>query len=240
MYNIQTLTQKVFQNIKNRVCHYKGKKPLKVIITGTPRSGTSFLAGLVVRMGFSPGPIEWLRAANQHNPYGYYECALLMKIEHDLLKKFGGRVMDPPELPENWTSSCEQEKKQIWKIVENGGIELYKGNMLVILSDLYVELFPDAKWIMINRSEQETVRSLKDSGGSMSFEELCNTRKKWLDSWDKSRASSNCLSIRYEDFMDNSLKMTETMAGYLGVSLSQEMLRDCATFFMPRSSAKSK
>lgn len=33
---------------------------LKVIIPAFPRCGTSFLAGLIVRMGFNPGPEDWL------------------------------------------------------------------------------------------------------------------------------------------------------------------------------------
>ena len=83
--------------------HYKGPKPLKVVITGPPRSGTSFLAGLVTGMGLSPGPKEWLKDADEHNPYGYFECLPLLYIEDDIFRKLGGSFGHIPEFPENWT-----------------------------------------------------------------------------------------------------------------------------------------
>jgi hypothetical protein len=225
--------KQAFQYIKNRLIHYRGPYPLKVIITGPPRSGTSFLSGLVVRMGFSPGPKEWLKKADQYNPHGYYECAPLLKIDHDLLKRFGGSPMDPPQLPENWTNLCEKEKKQIRGIVTNGGIEVYKGNMLVVLADLYDELFPGVKWIMIYRSEEETVRSIVDAETPIPAHKLVNTRDRWLKNWEKSRPSSHCLTVRYEDFIDNTQQAISAVADYLGVTLTEEKLRECNEFFKP-------
>ena len=57
------------RHIKNRIFHYKGPAPLRAIVTAPPRSGTSFLAGLLVQMGLSPGPEKWLKEADEHNPY---------------------------------------------------------------------------------------------------------------------------------------------------------------------------
>ena len=51
----------LYINIRNRLLRYKGPVPMKVIIVGLPRSGTSFLTGLLVRMGFDPGPKSSLR-----------------------------------------------------------------------------------------------------------------------------------------------------------------------------------
>jgi Sulfotransferase family len=227
---------KLINSLKNYLLHYKGPNPMKVIITGPPRSGTSFLAGLVVRMGFSPGPIEWLRRADQHNPYGYYESMPLMKIDHALLTKFDGNVMDPPKLSENWTKLCEYEKKQILKIVKNGGIEIYKGNMLVVIADLYDELFPNARWIMIYRSEKDTTRSILDSSHNpIPYEELGKIRNNWLKSWENSQPSSRCLTVRYEDFLVNSKRIITDIAEHLDVSLTKERLSNCMNFFKPRS-----
>ena len=72
--------------LKTRIAHYKGPHPLKVLVTGPPRSGTSFLAGLVARMGLSPGPSAWLNPADEHNRYGYYECLPILKVEEEILK----------------------------------------------------------------------------------------------------------------------------------------------------------
>ena len=228
--------KKIAGNIKNRFLYYKGANPMKIIITGPPRSGTSFLAGLVVKMGLSPGPKEWLKEGDKNNPYGYYECMPLMEIDHSLLKKFGGGVIDPPDLPENWIELCGKEKKQIRKIVEGGGIEVYKGNMLIVLADLYAKLFPDAKWIMIYRNEKETARSIRDTGTDLSSQKLIDTRKKWIECWEKTRSSSNCLTIKYEDFFDELDQTIKKIVSHLDLSLSEEIMKDCVDFFRPRES----
>ena len=224
----------IFEKIKIRLFNYKKGNKLKIIVTGPPRSGTSFLCGLIVRMGFDPGPESWLKKGDQNNPYGYYECEPLMAIDHSLLGKFGGSVIDPPVLPGNWIGLCNDEKKQIRKIVENGGVELYKGNMLVILADLYAELFPDVKWIMFHRGVKETIRSIQNTGTQISSQELTNTWEKWMEGWKKTSISSRSLTIRYEDFMDNPQQMVSAISDYLNVTLTEKRFRECVAFFRPR------
>lgn len=225
----------LFINIRNRLLHYKGTDPMKVIIVGLPRSGTSFLTGLVVRMGFDPGPKSSLRAADELNPYGYYENSPLMKIDHQLLKKFNGNVMNPPNLPENWINKCADERLEIKRIVQEEGIEIYKGNMLIILADLYYDLFPNAKWIFISRKPEEIVRSMMDADNLHQHDNdyLFNLTSCWSQSWYKTKASKQCLNIKYEDFFYDSQKTIEQVAKYLEKELSQERLNTCMNFFKP-------
>ena len=222
------------ERVKIRLFCYKKGNTLKVIITGPPRSGTSFLCGLVGRMGFNLGPKSWLKKGDRNNPYGYYECIPLMAIDHCLLKKFGGSVMTPPDLPKNWINLCFEEKKKIKNIVQNGGIEVYKGNMLIILADLYADLFPKAKWIMIHRDEKDTIRSIFNTGNQMSPEELSDTWRRWLAGWERNKLTSNCLIIRYEDFIENPQRMVHIISNHLGVTLTKNQFRKCVSFFKPR------
>ena len=46
---------------------------LRILVTGFPNSGTSFLCNLFVAMGFHPGSEENLKPADDHNRYGYWE-----------------------------------------------------------------------------------------------------------------------------------------------------------------------
>lgn len=208
---------------------------MQVIIVGSPRSGTSFLTGLIVRMGFDPGPLDSLRNADELNPYGYYENKHLMKIDHDLLRKFNGSVMNPPKLPENWIELCGKEKLEINQIVEKEGVEVYKGNMLVVLADLYDDLFPNAKWIFISRNSEEVARSMlradkSDEHNSNYYAEVIN---KWSKSWEGAAVSKHCLNIKYEDFFYNPKKTIKELTFYLDKSLSQEELNICISFFKP-------
>lgn len=233
------------RQIKNRILHYKGPAPLKVIVTAPPRSGTSFLAGLLVQMGLSPGPEEWLKEADEHNPYGYYECLPLMYIENEVLKKLGGSYNNIPEFPPIWTDLFEKEKRQIEKIVRNGGIEVYKGNRLLVLADLYIELFPQARWIMILRNEWDTFNSEfgkesyeKELGRPLTRQEWMNLRQKRFDVWNNSRASLICLIVRYEDFKNEPEQMVLRIANHVGVTLPSDKLQKCLGFFRPSEKRK--
>lgn len=220
---------------KMRMQHYKGPCPLKVFITGPPRSGTSFLAGLVARMGLSPGPEAWLNKADEHNKYGYYECLPILKVEEEILKQLGGSYEDLPHFNRNWTANFTKEKNRIRKVVVCGGVEAYKGNRLLVLADLFHELFPEAKWIMMCRSEQDTYRS--EWGQVLPPSRWAEVRQKRFDRWHQSLASWHCLNMRYEDFHRDKLEATRRVAEFIGVSLGDQELGKCADFFMP--SAKS-
>ena len=144
-------------------------RTLKVIITGSPRSGSSFLSGLVHHMGFDLGPEQWIKKPDRYNPMGYFECLPLMRCEMEALKKLGGDFHRLPAFNPGWTDTLREEKQAILQIVERGKIELYKGNRLMILADLFDELFPRAKWLFIDRDVKDTFKSRFGEG--MSFQE---------------------------------------------------------------------
>ncbi|MEM9822790.1 MAG: hypothetical protein AAF985_17045, partial [Bacteroidota bacterium] len=60
---------------------------LKVILTGGPRSGTSFLARLIFEMGYHPGRKKHLIWPEEKTKKGYLEHLKLLQISKDILKK---------------------------------------------------------------------------------------------------------------------------------------------------------
>lgn len=219
--------------VKNRLLHYKGPDPLKVIITGPPRSGTSFVAGLVVRMGFSPGPKEWLKPPDEHNRYGYYECEPLKAIEKAILTRLGGDFHHLPSLSDGWTRGFQEEERQITRLVRRGGIEVYKGNRLMVLADLCHEIFPDAKWIFCARETEQTYRSR--FGGDITLDEWREITAARLEAWRSSRASDGALVADYDDFKADTQGTVQRIQRFLGVDLSRRQLDECIGFFAPRS-----
>lgn len=208
---------------------------MKVIIVGLPRSGTSFLTSLIVRMGFDPGPKCSLRKADLFNPFGYYENNQLMKIDHGLLKKFNGNVMNPPELPDNWIDTCIEEKQEIKRIIKREGIEVYKGNMLIILADLYDALFPEAKWIFISRNQDRIIGSMiaANECKALDKKKLYDLVNRWQCSWFNSRVSRYCLEVRYEDFFRSPEHEVKAIAKYLNNPLTPDTLNECLALFKP-------
>ena len=210
------------------------KKPaeLKVIVTGTPRTGTSFLSGLVHRMGFSLGPKKWLKKADKNNVYGYFECVPLLQISDRILEKLGGSFLDLPEFKPGWTALLEEEKREILRIVQKGGIELYKGNRLTVLAGLYDEIFPDAQWIYISRDINETYKSR--FGGEISFEDWRKITNRRISLWESSRPATKALNLDYRDFKDNSKATVYKILDFLGLNLSSRKIEECINFFQTR------
>ena len=208
------------------------KSPLKVLITGSPRSGTSFLANLVAEMGFSCGPAEWLKQPDEHNPRGYFECNPLRKLTSDILTKLGGNFHDLPAFDDNWTDDLDDEKKKILDIVNQGKIELYKENKLLVLSKLFDEIFPDAKWIFIERSVEDTFRSRW--GSDLSIEEWKEIVANRRDIWNKSKPSQKALYVDYKDFKTDLQNTLKKIANYLGLKLSKSEVDRLSDLFKPR------
>ena len=177
MYEINKLIKKGIFPIERayiKKANYKEKFPLKVIVTGMPRSGTSFLAGLIVRMGYSAGPVRWLKPADKHNIYGYYEC---LPVFHEVTK-IKNKVnpdlyMNPQPFQSDWLKKSEKEIKRIMRIIEAGGIEIYKDTRLVVLADLFSYLYPEAKWIYIYRDIESTYKS--SFGNKISYNNFINS-----------------------------------------------------------------
>lgn len=211
------------------------KKPthkMKVIITGGPRSGTSFLAGLVHQMGFHAGNTGSLKKADQHNKYGYYEHLELMNISNKVLQKLGGDFhFNIPELHKSWTDAFDKEKNKILKIASKEGIEMYKGNQLMVLADLYVDIFPEAKWIYIERDLNETFSSR--FGSSMSLEDWTNITVSRKAAWNRTAAQKNALPLDYSMFAADFDSTFALIEGHLEMKCDTATKNQCKDFFRP-------
>jgi hypothetical protein len=205
---------------------------LKVIIPCFPRSGTSFLAGLIVRMGFNPGPEKWLKKADELNPFGYYECLPLLKISRGILKKFGGDILkNIPDLPNGWINELETEKRQILDIVYSGKVEIFKDAPMLIIADLYDELFPRAKWIVIHRDVRETFKSR--FGKPLTYEEWGKITRTRLRKWQQTKPSSKALNLDYKDFFVDCQRTIEKISTFLEIQLTAKQMKECMDFFKP-------
>ncbi len=127
--------------------HKIANKKIQVFITGGPRSGTSFLSGLVGLMGFSHGNKKSLKGADINNRYGYFENVNLMQIEEQVLNYI----------------------PKIKTTVKRDKIEVYKGNRLMVISELFAKAYPNAKWLYIDRNPEATFKSR--FGENLSYDE---------------------------------------------------------------------
>jgi hypothetical protein len=243
-HNIDKLNRKRFflwldfETRFSRKIEYE-KPPVKVIITGLPRSGTSFLTNMVSSMGFYLGPEEWLKPADQYNRYGYFENRHLLYTTNKILNKLEIDYHNNiPIIQPNWIKEIESERKAILQIVNKGNIEIIKENKLCLLANLYDELFPDAKWIFIQRDIKQTYKSR--FGEAISFEnwEIITNRR--IQLWKTSKPSKKALNLDYQDFIENLEASIEKVEFFLGIDLTETQKLNCLDIFKPKSNRETK
>ena len=190
---------------------------MKVIITGNARSGTSFLTNLVHKMtNYKCG--SNLRSGNVHNKFGYWEHIDLNNITNKALKSAGISYVTYNSVPKINFSDKKFDvfRKKIKNIVDKEKIELYKDNKLILAPNLYTKLYPEAKWIYIQRNMEDSFKS--KFGKKMSFDEYNKMVKNRLDCWESKKISKECLTINYEDFEKDIETVITKIADYLNVT----------------------
>lgn len=212
---------------------FKKQHKLKVIITGGPRSGTSFLAGLVNEMGFHPGKNILFRASSANIRKGYLEHLKLLKISKDILGKLNADFnFNLPVLEKGWTDQFSKEKTAIRKIVESERMDFYKGNRLLVLGDMYDELFPEAKWLCIKRNVEDTYKSR--FGKKRTWEEWTSITQNRYASWEQTNASTKALELHYESFKKNKRLPIQQIVNHLNLQPNEEAFQQYENYFQPQ------
>jgi hypothetical protein len=73
-----------------------------VCVTGMHRSGTSFAAYALQRLGVSLGSVDRLMAPGPDNPAGYWENRDIKELNDEVLARLGGSWDQPPVLHHGW------------------------------------------------------------------------------------------------------------------------------------------
>ena len=200
-----------------------------LIITGHPRSGTSLVAGLVHKLGYSYGPEKWIKKADTHNTTGYYECLPVMKVSNNILHEMGGDFHDLPILEGQWFKQFPKEKEKLIKIVKRGKLDYFKDNKAMVLSDFYSDTFPDARWIFVTRNLESSFKSR--FGEKISLERWRQIWTARQERWDYCSASKNALNVKFEDLIANPEEGLIKISAYLDVELDDLKRNACLGFF---------
>ena len=146
------------------------KKGTPIVVLGMHRSGTSIVANMLHRIGISMG--EDLLKSDQFNPNGYYEDADFLWINKGIIENADGTWFDPPSVDdiidggEKFESSIKktiEEKRQ--KAGSNSWGWKDPRNCLTCWS--YVDVIPDAKFIVVVRTLSSIKKSLNTTHGHL-------------------------------------------------------------------------
>jgi hypothetical protein len=155
-----------------------------ILITGAARSRTSMTAGIFHMCGAWGGS---MRSANQHNKKGMFENAEIVdQIVKPYLIESGADPMGQDPLPhfydlEPMYDLGDRVKEAIKGQGYEGGKWFYKGAKLCLIYPVWVQAFPNAKWIIVRRKDEGIVSSCMRT----SFMRRRGTEEAWQESSDR-------------------------------------------------------
>ena len=157
-----------------------------VLITGCARSGTSMTAGVVGLCGGLGGDMF---GPNKNNPKGMFENKIIREgIAKPYLRSIGADPMGQFPLPDMVLVRRDAENEEFvkrWRsivlcalssqIEESEAVWFYKGAKMCLFWPLWHAAFPEAHWILVQRSKSGVIRSCMRT----SFMKAHRTQEGW-------------------------------------------------------------
>jgi len=143
-----------------------------ILITGAARSGTSMVAGIINMCGAFGGQMF---PANKNNAKGMFEN---IKLREQLVKPYLSSIGCDPKgqyplpnpkklvIPIDWGKRVEK------LIKEDGYVDgpwMYKGAKMCLFYPVWHYAFPNAKWIIVRRKDEDIVNSCLRTGFMNAF-----------------------------------------------------------------------
>ncbi len=133
-----------------------------ILITGCARSGTSMVAGAIDKCGAFGGD---LASATKNNPKGMFENTRIRNtIVKPYLRDLGMDPLGQYPLPDITTLPIPSNlNKLVLQIMKQQGYVkgpwFYKGAKMCLIWPIWKYAFPDAKWIIVRRRDDDIINS---------------------------------------------------------------------------------
>lgn len=200
---------------------------LKVLVTGHPNSGTSFLCNLLVELRFSPGRDNNLKSADTHNRFGYYENLRLRNYLWESLSVNSLKIWDPGALEAKQAEIAHFDKESIKhtviKLAQEEGVEVYKDNLLPLFYDLFS---PTIKIIAVERSVEDLFASPEKAGQSpigVPFETFVQTYQAYLSLCEGMQKERDVLWVHYDRFKHDFENEVQRIAEFMEVKEAPDL-----------------
>src|SRR4051794_22674969 len=196
-----------------------------VCVTGMHRSGTSFIAGALGRIGVSLGdPARMLRPGSD-NPKGYFEIQALQQLDDELLAYLGGAWDQPPVLQAGWehTVGLESFRERAAEILvdsfgaaaEWSGVLAWKDPRLSLLLPFWRTVTPIATTIVVVRDPVEVVASLGARGYQVGPVQAASLWLRYL--FAATGDDPGHLLVRHNDIFDDLSGTVARLAAHVGL-----------------------
>jgi hypothetical protein len=205
-----------------------------VCVIGMMRSGTSLVARIVNLLGVSLGPPGTLLKPNNANPAGFWEHRHIIKLNDELLRRFGASWFNPTELPPGWEADATLDdlRERAQTLIDTGlsaGADWgWKDPRTSLTLPFWQALIPSLHCIICIRNPVDAAQSLAKLPWALRrlrepFEEgldlwLAYTRRSLQYTARRSR-----LLVFYQDLLAQPQHEIQRIAGFLGRTSALEL-----------------
>lgn len=204
-----------------------------ILITGCARSGTSMTGGIVNICGAWGGKMSGRTA---HNKRGMYEnIEIRNNVVKPYLRSIGADPLCQDPLPDikpfrelNAAASIvDYWRHTITRVIKTqgytGGPWFYKGAKMCLFWPLWHLAFPDARWIIVRRKDEDIVYSCMKTGFMKAFKHEAGWHrwvKEHLNRFEEMVAEPelNVTEIWPQDMINGDLEGIKALVGSLGLA----------------------
>jgi hypothetical protein len=196
-----------------------------VCVTGMHRSGTSFVAGALGRLGVSLGRPDRMLKPGPDNPKGYFEIRELQQLDDELLSHLGGAWDQPPVLDPGWERDAALAPYRdraaallddaFGPVGERAPVIGWKDPRLSLLLPFWRTITPIANTIVVVRDPVEVAASLALRGYAVGAAQAASLWLRYV--FAATTADPGHLLVRYGELFDDLPGTVGRLAAHLGL-----------------------
>ena len=220
-----------------------------ILITGISRSGTSMIGGIINLCGAFGGimapPFKDVQKGMFENItiHNTIVKPYLRSIKVDPMGQYPLPDVNKLHIPIDWRKRVEDVIK---KEGYTGGEWMYKGSKICLLHPVWHYAFPNAKWIIVRRNDDDIVNSCLHTGFMCAFDSPENVAavgaKDARDAWywwvrqhnrrfvEMIESGVNCKQVHPERMLKGDYSQINEMLEWLGLKWNSEI----PTFIEPK------
>jgi hypothetical protein len=235
---------------KNSTQTFKGHTSKTIVVLGNAKSGTSLVAGLTHILGVDLGSV--FIEADEYNPRGYFEDSDFVHLTDAIFKSAQTNYWSFPS-QEKLLAQGNKFDQRIQKLLREKGHNKqlwgWKDPWTNILIELFLPHLINPYFIVIFRNPLSTAHSIaRFTRGKQSeawvqhpvglFQgiKLANFYDKILLEFFEKHPRLPHIFLAFEDIIDDPVRETKKMAGFLDIRLTQEQKKSIENFVIIQDS----
>ncbi|MDH5376738.1 MAG: sulfotransferase [Gammaproteobacteria bacterium] len=206
-----------------------------IFILGIPRSGTSLVTAILHACGVFLGIT--VPGGGSENPLGFFENIYLREqVNKWLLEKMGVDILGVKTLPPlDQLPRVTGLEDTVRGLLEHEGYQndmawAFKDCKLTLLWPIYLQAFPDAKWVIVRRDDEGIINSCLKTSFMRQHSEDPQFWKQWIFEYQKrllelKKTTPHYQEIWPETLMNGNTDSAQTLIQWLGLEWNEAEVR---------------